>query len=286
MTRSPRPAASATVLVLALAAPPPAVAASVTPPFEFGSRGTYATLPLPPHTRDVELLAQRAGSCRFGRTWGFDPARLELWADQGCVGTFRALIEPPPAPAPAGVPQAGGTGDSAGAAVAAAAAIAGIAILAHKNRPNNPPVYPDGPYAPPGYYPAPGYPAAPAGGSIQGLGGLCLDVRGGVPVRPGHQAMVWHCAGTGTQAFAWTRRGELRVGGLCLDASNGNGGNGAAAFAWQCNGSANQQWAFDRGTIRSRLNGRCLDVQHGRARPGTPVTMWDCHGHANQLWRG
>jgi hypothetical protein len=265
-------------LALAIALPVPAGAASATPPFDFGSQGGYAAIQLPPHTRDVELLAQRAGSCRFGRTWGFDPARLELWADQGCAGTFRAIVDPPPAPAQAGSAPAG---TDPAAAVAAAAAIAGIAILAHKTRPDAQPVYPNGPYAPPGYHPS-----AARGGHIQGLGGLCLDIHGGEPVRAGSPAMVWQCAASGTQAFAWTRRGELRVAGLCLDIANGLDANGAAVIAWPCNGRGNQQWAFDRGTIRSRFNGRCLDVPNSRARPGTQVATWDCHGRANQLWRG
>lgn len=278
-TRRAAPRAAAIALALASAAPAPAGAAVATAPFDFGSRGTYAAMPLPSHTRDVELLAQRAGSCRFGRTWGFDPARLELWADQGCVGTFRAIVEPPPPPGQVGVQV--GTSDPAAAAAAAAAAIAGIAILSQRPRPEAPPTYPGGVYAPPGYYPAPAQ-----GGAIQGLGGLCLDVHGGPPVRPGNHAMLWQCHGSGSQAFVWTRRGELRVGGLCLDLANGLDANGAPVIAWSCNGGANQQWAFDRGTIRSRFNGRCLDVQNGRARPGAPVAMWDCHGRANQLWRG
>ncbi len=273
-------AAAAAALALAIAVPAPAAAApAATAPFDFGSRGPYAAMPLPPHTRDVELLAQRAGSCRFGRTWGFDPARLELWADQGCVGTFRAIVDPPPSPGQGGVPP--GAGDPAAAAAAAAAAIAGIAILSQRPRPDAPPVYPDGVYAPPGYYPSPA-----RGGVIQGLGGLCLDVRGGEPVRPGAPVIVWQCFGSGSQTFAWTRRGELRVGGLCLDVANGLDANGAAVIAWPCNGRGHQQWAFDRGTIRSRAGGRCLDVQNGRARPGTQVAIWDCHGRANQLWRG
>jgi hypothetical protein len=278
-----RPAATGLSLALAIsiAAPTPAGAATATQPFAFGSSGSYASMQLPQHTRDVELLSQRAGNCRFGRTWGFDLARHELWADQGCTGTFRALVEPPAqAPAAAGNATTPGAVDSSAVAAAAAiAAIAGIAILSHnKHRSDNPP----------GYQQPPGYPPPPQayGGAIQGVGGLCLDIRGGDPVQAGSPTIVWQCTGRGNQAFAWTRRGELRVGGLCLDIANAANTNGATVGAWPCNGGGNQQWTFDRGTIRSRLNGRCLDVQNGRAQPGTPVAMWDCNGRANQLWRG
>lgn len=290
MNALPRLAASALAGTLTLAGATPTVAAPTpTPPFEFGSRGTYATMQLPPHTRDVELVSQRSGNCRFGRSWGFDIARLELWADQGCSGLFRALVESPPSAAAANTAPGPAAGDaSAIAAAAAVAAIAGVAILAHKHRSDGSPTHQGGSYVPPDYRPQPSYwpPAQGYGGAMQGLGGLCLDIRGGEPVRAGNPAIVWQCTGRGNQTFAWTRRGELQVGGLCLDVANGADANGAAVVAWPCNGGANQQWAFDRGTIRSRMNGRCLDVQNGRAQPGAPVAMWECHGRANQLWRG
>jgi hypothetical protein len=275
-----------------------AVAAPVAqPPFTFGSGGGYAARPLPPHTRDVELLQQRGGVCRFGRTWGFDPARGELWVDQGCIGVFRALVE---------APTAGGARPPAADAAAAAAALGGMAILAQRPRPQ--PAAPD-PYAtgwtgivgsapagppsmatpPPGTGRPPGAgrpPPPQAGTLIRGFGGLCLDFHG-EPPGPGSPALMWRCTGQSSQRFTWLPRGELRTdAGLCLEVATARPVNGTPVVAARCSGRTAQLWFYDRGTVRSRLDGRCLDARSGRPQPGTPVQTWDCHGQANQLWRG
>jgi hypothetical protein len=69
----------------------------------------------------------------------------------------------------------------------------------------------------------------------------------------------------------------------CIDVPNSDATDGTRVALWDCNGGANQTWAFAAdGTIRSL--GKCLDVTgHGTA-DGTGVTLWDCHGGANQQW--
>ena len=57
---------------------------------EISAPAGYVSQRLPAGTREVELVTQRAGSCRFGRTWGYDLGRQELWAD-GCSGTFKVI---------------------------------------------------------------------------------------------------------------------------------------------------------------------------------------------------
>ncbi|WP_406054617.1 RICIN domain-containing protein [Streptomyces sp. NBC_01077] len=69
----------------------------------------------------------------------------------------------------------------------------------------------------------------------------------------------------------------------CADVADNNSTDGAGIVLWDCNGGANQTWAFPGdGTVRSL--GKCLDVTgHGTAN-GTRVELWDCNGGANQQW--
>lgn len=256
-----------------------------------------AVFRLPPDTREVELARQTAGSCRFGRTWGYDLAGRELWAN-GCSGSFRITAHDS---APAAAPSSSNTG----AALAAAAAIAGVAVLASRGRkhddsnnyqsgyvpPSNPGYYP--PQNNPAYYPpSAGYYPPPAGsypqgggrqGTIHGPGGLCLDMRGD-RVQQGTEAIVYNCHGKNNQRFNWSPRGELIVANMCLDIAGGSNANGARVIAWPCNGGRNQQWFVTGAQVRSQQNGKCLDVAGGSQSPGTPVIVYDCHGGPNQTW--
>ncbi|MEU6931787.1 endo-alpha-N-acetylgalactosaminidase family protein [Streptomyces sp. NPDC046374] len=69
----------------------------------------------------------------------------------------------------------------------------------------------------------------------------------------------------------------------CVDVPNSDATDGTRVALWDCNGGANQTWAFAAdGTIRSL--GKCLDViGHGTA-DGTGVELWNCNGGANQQW--
>lgn len=257
---------------------------------ELGVNGAPANVQLPRGTREVDLVTQRAGNCRFGRTWGYDLTTLELWVN-GCAGSFRLTVaDPQPATAPAtGAPDS----SNAAAALAAAAAIAGIAILAsrgnqdHNQQPNYPPQ--GGQYYPPpngGYYPPPqgSYPQGGGRqGAIRGPNNLCLDMRGGQAVQ-GTELTVFRCHGGPNQSFTWTPRGELMVQGLCLDIANGNGGDGAKVVTWRCNGGNNQRWAANGAQIQSQMNSKCLDIAGGNLNSGTPVIMYSCNGRANQRW--
>lgn len=257
---------------------------------ELGVNGAPANIQLPRGTREVDLVTQRAGNCRFGRTWGYDLTTLELWVN-GCAGSFRLTVaDPQPATAPAtGAPES----SNAAAALAAAAAIAGIAILAsrgnqeHNQQPNYPPQ--GGQYYPPpngGYYPPPQGAYPPGGGRqgpIRGPNNLCLDMRGGQAVQ-GTELTVFRCHGGPNQSFTWTPRGELMVQGLCLDIANGNGNDGAKVVTWRCNGGNNQRWAANGAQIQSRMNSKCLDIAGGNLNSGTQVIMYSCNGRANQRW--
>lgn len=261
------------------------------------SSGREAKYTLPADTREVKLVSQRSGECRFGRTWGYDLAGRELWVNGGCAGQFKIITHD----SGDGPPKSSNTA----AALAAAAAIAGVAVLASRGRhddqrSNEQPGY----YVPPanqGYYVPPNnanyYPPSagyhpptvgryPSGGgregAIHGPGGLCLDMRGD-RVLQGTEAILYTCHGEINQRFNWTPRGELIVGNMCLDIAGGSRANGARVIAWPCNGGRNQQWFVNGTQIQSQQNGKCLDVAGGSQR-GSPVVVYDCHGGENQRW--
>jgi len=264
---------------------------------DLASSGREAKYTLPADTREVELVSQRSGQCRFGRTWGYDLAGRELWVNGGCAGQFRITTHE----SGKGPPSSSNTA----AALAAAAAIAGVAVLASKGRhddhnsnaqtgyyppPSNPGYYvpPSNPnYYPPsaGYHPpqAGNYPSGGGRqGTIHGAGGMCLDMRGD-RVQQGTEAILYRCHGKNNQRFNWTPRGELIVNNMCLDIANGSNANGARVIAWPCNGGRNQQWFVSGSQIQSQQNGRCLDVAGG-IQGGAPLIVYDCHGGENQRW--
>ena len=274
---------------------------------ELSSSGSYVSRKLPADAREVELVTQRAGSCRFGRTWGYDLGARELWAN-GCSGVFKITTHD-------GATGSSPSSSNTAAALAAAAAIAGVAVLASKGRsheddnryqqgyyqpPSNAGYYP--PPGNPGYYPPPSHPnyyqpsagyhppaagSYPSGGgrmgTIHGPGGMCLDMRGDRVIQ-GTEAIIYGCHGKKNQRFNWTGRGELIVNNMCLDIAGGSRDNGARVIAWPCNGGRNQQWFVSGSQIRSQQNGKCLDVAGGNLGAGTPVIMYDCHGGPNQTW--
>lgn len=257
--------ACATALSLALVAAP-ALADEQT--VELRSSGSYQTQRLPEGTREVELLKQLDGSCRFGRSWGYDLSARDLWVDKGCAGRFRLSGE-------FSRDDEEHQGSNTGVAIAAVAAIAGLALLASRNkdrdddRPSNDNSngggWNDG-----------------SGRQIRSGGGMCLDIKG--QAREGAQAILYGCHNGANQRFSWGRSGEIRVAGLCLDVANGGSNNGAQVIAYRCNGQDNQRWQARGNQIRSRMNGKCLDVPDGRFRAGQNVQLWDCHGRDNQRW--
>jgi hypothetical protein len=264
---------------------------------DLASTGREAKAPLPADTRQVDLVAQRSGDCRLGRTWGYDLTARELWVNGGCSGQFKVITHEPAK----GPPDSSNTA----AALAAAAAIAGVAVIASRGRHDHRDNDGGGYYQPPpnqGYYPPPGnpgyYPPSsgyhppqagyyPEGGgrqgTIHGPGGLCLDMRGDRVIQ-GTEAIIYSCHGKKNQRFNWTPRGELIVGSMCLDIANGSNANGARVIAWPCNGGRNQRWFVNGSQIQSQQNGKCLDVAGGYVQRGTPVIVYDCHGGPNQRW--
>ena len=168
----------------------PQPGAAAVQSLDLASSGGEVTASLPAGTTEVELATQRAGACRFGRTWGYDLAARQLWVSGGCSGSFRVHVRDDAVPSQATHPDS----SNAAAGLAAMAAIAGVAILAsqhNKHRNDNAGYVPASPPPPPGsggYYPPPnwggGYPPPGGypqqrGGVIRNSAGMCIDMQGG-----------------------------------------------------------------------------------------------------------
>ena len=80
--------------------------------------------------------------------------------------------------------------------------------------------------------------------------------------------------------------GVLRGSGSnrCLDVPNTSTANGTLLNIWDCNGGANQQWAYLSNGELQVYGSKCLDVPNHATAAGTRVEIWDCNGGANQQW--
>jgi hypothetical protein len=68
-----------------------------------------------------------------------------------------------------------------------------------------------------------------------------------------------------------------------VDVVGGSNADGTGIQAFDCNGSAGQQWLLDAdGSLHAV--GKCLDIVGGRTAAGVPVQLWTCNGSAGQQW--
>lgn len=70
----------------------------------------------------------------------------------------------------------------------------------------------------------------------------------------------------------------------CLDVPNQATSNGTLLQIYDCNGGANQQWAYLSNGELQVYGSKCLDVPNHATSAGTRVEIWDCNGGANQQW--
>ncbi|GAA2332456.1 ricin-type beta-trefoil lectin domain protein [Dactylosporangium salmoneum] len=117
----------------------------------------------------------------------------------------------------------------------------------------------------------------PAGGEVLGIGGLCLDVRGGASA-DGTALQVYGCNHSTAQTFAYGSDNTVRVLGKCLTA-------GAGVTISTCSGAATQQWTHQsNGALVS--GGQCLDVPNSNTTPGAvQLQMYACNGTGAQTWK-
>jgi hypothetical protein len=85
------------------------------------------------------------------------------------------------------------------------------------------------------------------------------------------------------QQFTFTSLGEMRFGGLCVDAQ---ADSTPALQLYTCKpndfNKRNQQWHLS-GAIHG-LGGQCLDIRGGRGYDGSTVQLFPCTGGDNQRW--
>ncbi|MFJ5708120.1 ricin-type beta-trefoil lectin domain protein [Streptomyces sp. NPDC093105] len=128
--------------------------------------------------------------------------------------------------------------------------------------------------------------AVPPGpvGQVTGLGGKCLDVRGGSMANK-TPTQIWDCLGNVNQRWKIGTDGTLRAVGVCLDIWNGRTDNGTQVHTGPCNGNIAQQWwVRSDGAIVNTKSGRCLDIRGYDTTNGNVVQIWDCNATSNQLW--
>lgn len=120
-------------------------------------------------------------------------------------------------------------------------------------------------------------------GTLQGKGGLCLDLPNG-NTQNGTNLQTWTCNGHAAQE--WTLdNGEFRVKGKCLDIE-GTERAGSRVQITQCGFTGDLNWYMTNiGEIRSeRFPNLCVDIQGGSTTRGTAVQMWHCNGTLAQSW--
>ena len=78
-------------------------------------------------------------------------------------------------------------------------------------------------------------------GAITGIGGFCLDVKGGAPVN-GATIIYTPCSGAPSQYWSANNGAIVGIGGKCLDIGGGDPVQGAPLVINPCNGSAGQRW--------------------------------------------
>ena len=74
-------------------------------------------------------------------------------------------------------------------------------------------------------------------------------------------------------------------GGKCIDDAGAGTDNGTAIQLWTCNGTNQQNWAWNSSDGTLRALGKCMDVTWGGTANGTPIQFWDCNGTGAQQWR-
>jgi hypothetical protein len=124
----------------------------------------------------------------------------------------------------------------------------------------------------------------PTSGETVGVGGLCLDVRGGTAA-DGQALQVYGCNHSTAQQVSYAADNTVRVLGRCLTA--GGTANRALVTTNACAASASQLWTRRAdGTLLNPASGRCLDVPDSNSTPGAvQLQIYDCVHTDGQIWR-
>ncbi|MGW1766494.1 RICIN domain-containing protein [Streptomyces sp. NPDC002073] len=94
-------------------------------------------------------------------------------------------------------------------------------------------------------------------------------------------------------AYASGAPGEVKIGGLCLDAQSGGTYDGAPVQLYPCNGTTAQYWYEEmyNGGLNTKIHlinkasGRCLDIPSNNARNSQELQVWTCNKSDAQRFR-
>ncbi|WP_367133766.1 MULTISPECIES: ricin-type beta-trefoil lectin domain protein [Streptomyces] len=126
--------------------------------------------------------------------------------------------------------------------------------------------------------------AVPPQGKVAGLGGKCLDVKGGKAVN-GTQIQLYTCNTSAAQSWIVGKDGTFRALGKCLDNARNASTDGNKIELFDCNGGASQRWSVNaKGQIVHVASGKVLDVTGGSTADGTKVQLHTANTYKRQLW--
>uniref|UniRef100_A0AAU2JYE2 Ricin-type beta-trefoil lectin domain protein n=1 Tax=Streptomyces sp. NBC_00049 TaxID=2903617 RepID=A0AAU2JYE2_9ACTN len=121
-------------------------------------------------------------------------------------------------------------------------------------------------------------------GKVGGLGGKCLDAKGGKAAN-GTQIQLYTCNGSAAQSWILGKDGTFRALGKCLDDAGNASTNGNKISLHDCNGTAAQRWSVNaKGQIVHVASGKVLDVKGGVNKSGTVVQLYTANTGKGQLW--
>lgn len=121
-------------------------------------------------------------------------------------------------------------------------------------------------------------------GKVGGLGGKCLDVKGGKAAN-GTQIQLYTCNGSVAQSWILGKDGTFRALGKCLDDARNASTDGNKISLYDCNGTAAQRWSVNaKGQIVHVASGKVLDVTGGATANGTVVQLHAANTNKRQVW--
>ncbi|MFI1968308.1 hypothetical protein BLA24_13245 [Streptomyces cinnamoneus] len=121
-------------------------------------------------------------------------------------------------------------------------------------------------------------------GKVTGLGGKCLDVKGGKAAN-GTQIQLYTCNGSAAQSWILEKDGTFRALGKCLDNARNAGTDGSKIDLYDCNGKPSQRWSVNaKGQIVHVASGKVLDVTGGSTADGTKIQLHAANTYKRQLW--
>ncbi|WP_431771584.1 ricin-type beta-trefoil lectin domain protein [Streptomyces cucumeris] len=121
-------------------------------------------------------------------------------------------------------------------------------------------------------------------GKVTGLGGKCLDVKGGKAAN-GTQIQLYRCNGGVAQSWLLEQDGTFRALGKCLDNAGNAATDGNKIQLSDCTGKASQKWSVNaKGQIVHVASGKVLDVTGGSTADSTKVQLHSANSNKRQVW--